>query len=1309
MASVQLRDFTLVDTIELAKTSGNFKVGEWILCKENHGIYVQMENGVEQFGGYDVVDNLLSDSSYNPLSAGQGKILYEYITRVDEETVKKDDIVDDLISNDSNKVLSANQGYILGNRVKTLENEAVRESDIIDDVVTEETNKALSANQGKWLNDRIIELQDKDVELGDTLRAKINISDIVDNLDGASDEYKNKPLSAYQGYALATHVRNLQAGSYTELNVANNLDTPDSVTDKVLDARQGRILNELKLDKVDLPKTYDDLTHASTTDNLSANQGVVIDTRLNQKVNISDIQDNLISSEGSEVPLSAKQGYELDQKVGNVQSTLEEKIKALGDALYAEGYVVEGCSISYNSETKVANCDGGRIVLNGLIYSITPATITITSTDPIQIGIWRTIASDGTSSAEWGLSLDKTSDENNAFLPMYGVSNGEVITGLQNTSTSDYAEALARYDNNAHGSYVADGLTVTALETEDEGKQVYSISEGTAHINGYVSSIAHSERLVVDENADIGTIKSEVHRYTDDGTGKCEIEVYQKPIEEVLTVRIAKSKTTTMQYLYANNNLDPIPDTSVVDISEIRVGSTIYVKGTDYELPPSTNRVSWLSGGNHPSDGTSYTITYTYMMEVTPTASTTTTITVSGAVDNSYVQIDYTYRMPRKDLIVMYKDGSFGVVKGVPHRYDPVLPSVPPDSICLAEVTQSWFGLPTIVNNSIQVVHMEKINTMSSQIINLYDLVARNEQRFEALVNAPASVSGVFVDPLFDDTMRDTGTTQTALIANETLQLPIELGVKALPTAKSLTLDYSNSAIISQEMHTKEMQVNPYQAFSPMPVEVSLSPSVDRWSTTTSKSVITQTISFNSRNARRTYDVLQSSSSTTTQVSGTLRQISVTVTASGFGANEPIYILFDGVRVTASSTSANSDGNFTGSFTIPSGIPTGTKLVTIQGTHNVGYAYFVGIQELKTTINYYVRYNDLDPLSQTFTLPENRHISGVEFYLTAKSSSSDLRIEIRETNNGMPTSTVLASCRVKPSALRVNAWNTALFDTPIFLSASSEYAITVMADTSEYKVGIAELGDWDSTTGWIRSQPYSTGVLLSSSNASTWTAHQSADMAFRLLGANFTNSKKTITLGTVDLTGVTDILPLAEVEKTGADADVVFVLKKGSDEIARMQTWQPIMFDDKLNGNYIVEAELVGDSKFSPILSRDPQLITGKMDATGDYVSRAFACGTGKKIMVTTVEYLSEYNGTDTDDHYDDSSYTSSIRVSVETSSGNFTTGVISSIENMGDGWYKKKRYVNCNLPYTRIKIDLRGSSSSRPYVQTISAVVLDA
>ena len=63
MASVQLRDFTLVDTIELAKTSGNFKVGEWILCKENHGIYVQMENGVEQFGGYDVVDNLLSDSS----------------------------------------------------------------------------------------------------------------------------------------------------------------------------------------------------------------------------------------------------------------------------------------------------------------------------------------------------------------------------------------------------------------------------------------------------------------------------------------------------------------------------------------------------------------------------------------------------------------------------------------------------------------------------------------------------------------------------------------------------------------------------------------------------------------------------------------------------------------------------------------------------------------------------------------------------------------------------------------------------------------------------------------------------------------------------------------------------------------------------------------------------------------------------------------------------------------------------------------------------------------------------------------------
>ena len=600
---------------------------------------------------------------------------------------------------------------------------------------------------------------------------------------------------------------------------------------------------------------------------------------------------------------------------------------------------------------------------------------------------------------------------------------------------------------------------------------------------------------------------------------------------------------------------------------------------------------------------------------------------------------------------------------------------------------------------------------MYNHIVNLYNLSAQNELRFDALINAPASVSGLFVDAFIDDDMRDSGTTQTAVVSENLLQLPMNISSKTFETGKEISLDYSNVDLIKQELHTKSIQVNPYQAFDPMPVSITISPSVDRWveTTTTNGGYIYKYLTASQAYAKGytksqlwvnnghqyTYsNDIASSTTSTTSIKDNLRQLTITLKAKGFAPNEVCDIYFDSIFI--KNVTADTSGNVNTTFVIPAGIPNGTKLVRIVGkTYNKnGYAYYVGTHEKKTVINYYYKYQ-LDPVAQTFTLNESRHVSGVQFFLTKK-GTSDLIVELRETVNGYPKAqSTITSVRLAIGELVQNGWNTAIFDTPVFLSGGVEYCFAILTDTADHNVGISELGDYDSSTGWVRSQPYSTGVMFSSSNASTWTAHQSADMAFRLLGANFTNNTKEVNLGTVSLSNVSDIVPFAEVESTSSSTGIEFILKNSSGVIVgTSEPWQSMMFETPLTGTYTLLARLNGESKYSPILGRDPQIIIGSIQSTGDYISRAFACGTSKKVRITTTEL--EPTG-------------SSIVVSAETANNTFTecTEVKSSF--LGDGWYTKVYEVNCDLDYTRVKIVLTGSSAARPYVGSLSAVILDA
>jgi hypothetical protein len=202
--------------------------------------------------------------------------------------------------------------------------------------------------------------------------------------------------------------------------------------------------------------------------------------------------------------------------------------------------------------------------------------------------------------------------------------------------------------------------------------------------------------------------------------------------------------------------------------------------------------------------------------------------------------------------------------------------------------------------------------------------IAQERLRNDANSREPAAKKGVFVDPFFDDDMRDQGINQTAAIVDRELTLPINASIS--DSGKGTTpwlLPYVLEPVLEQLLQTVDMQINPYQAFAPIPAKVAINLNVDRWTEvqTTWSSPITQRFSVLSSPITRQVVVgggvlSMVSSSTTqnvsigTQISQTtellsstsreaafMRQATQTFDLDGFAPGEQLRLVFDGINV----------------------------------------------------------------------------------------------------------------------------------------------------------------------------------------------------------------------------------------------------------------------------------------------------------------------------------------------------------------------------------------------------------------------------
>lgn len=162
-----------------------------------------------------------------------------------------------------------------------------------------------------------------------------------------------------------------------------------------------------------------------------------------------------------------------------------------------------------------------------------------------------------------------------------------------------------------------------------------------------------------------------------------------------------------------------------------------------------------------------------------------------------------------------------------------------------------------------------------------------------------------------------------------------------------------------------------------------------------------------------------------------------------------------------------------------------------------------------------------DPLAETFLVDVEGgvFITDVDLFFAGKDSNVPVKVQIRNTDNGYPGSTILPYSEVilRPSSVNVDATGQTAtkftFKAPVYLQSGVEYALVVLSDSAKYKVWIAQAGEIDiNGSGLISTQPYA-GVLFKSQNGSTWTADQTQDMKFILNRAVF----NTGATATVDL------------------------------------------------------------------------------------------------------------------------------------------------------------------------------------------------
>ena len=286
-----------------------------------------------------------------------------------------------------------------------------------------------------------------------------------------------------------------------------------------------------------------------------------------------------------------------------------------------------------------------------------------------------------------------------------------------------------------------------------------------------------------------------------------------------------------------------------------------------------------------------------------------------------------------------------------------------------------------------------------------------------------------------------------------------------------------------------------------------------------------------------------------------MRSKEVEIVGKGFMPFTKLYAFFDNVDVTQYCTNltegtirADKDGNVKTVFTIPNNeqhkFRSGTKLFklidneqnnsttaltegeceftsqgvihtktqTINATKNITTSVS---QDVKTTQT--IRQNramsraSRDPVAQSFFVTDagGVFLTEIEVFFQSKDNTKPIRLELREMENGTPTLNIVPYGQVILYPEEVNVSDNASagtrfrFPAPVYLNENIEYCFVLLANSVQYNVWKATMGEVQiDKEEAIAKQPF-IGVMFKSQNNTTWTEDQMSDLKFFVKRADF--------------------------------------------------------------------------------------------------------------------------------------------------------------------------------------------------------------
>lgn len=371
-----------------------------------------------------------------------------------------------------------------------------------------------------------------------------------------------------------------------------------------------------------------------------------------------------------------------------------------------------------------------------------------------------------------------------------------------------------------------------------------------------------------------------------------------------------------------------------------------------------------------------------------------------------------------------------------------------------------------------------------------------------------------------------------------------------------LMAPYREVVCLTQPKATKKFLVNPYAVYGKTSL-ITLDPAVDNWidnkeitiNETNTKSAtlrrwwyhtgeswaaaekakwLALTGTTGSQLGWSNYNGVSTSVTTSVKAEAItyMRNRVIKITGSNFEPDEDnIEVTFNGAKVTPRNPSAqgattgtikaNSLGRVTCEIDVPEKTPCGSVEVKLEGPISKGTATYTAegtkVTTTKKVLTTRVIVNSYDPLAQTFQFDRDTIIMGLDLFFAGKDSKRACIVQIRDVVNGYPGTTCFAEKTIIPEEITVNGDRPVAthitFPQPVWCEQDTQYCFVVLSDSNVYQIWVAEMGETDVVTkSPVTTQPFVEGVMFSSSNGLSWTAHQMADITFNLYKAEYTGT-----------------------------------------------------------------------------------------------------------------------------------------------------------------------------------------------------------